>query len=428
MGLMSTPFTPPRKQSGLLPVGLQNAPQTNRPYPVSRRGFLERLSLASMSAAIGSEIVFADRMPQGLIPVALAQGAEGWTVPGKDGLSVMNDRPLVAETPAHLLDDAITPAKHLFIRNNGLAPAPELLNADTWTLEIAGESCERPTTFTLKELKEKFTHHTLQMVLECAGNGRSEFNPPAKGNQWTTGGVGCPKWTGIRLADVLKHCGIKTDAVYIGYYGAERASIGRSEEVGHLARCADCQGAGGRVAAGLCHEWRGYPFAKWAAVAPDVWRLGGLDLRQMGEENRHPRPRARRRKDDGPLLSPAALSCGPGHDGAGGGHGHHRGDAGEVAHHLSQIRHHASAGRKLAVRGQAWVGEEAVASVAVSIDFGSTWVQAELDKPVNRYAWQQWRAQLTLPERATMRSGRARRTIRAARSQWCCPVGIQKVT
>ncbi len=151
--------------------------------PVSRRGFLGRLGLVSMSAAVGGEIVFADQMPSGLIPAALAQSPQPFQFTGKEGLSVMNDRPLVAETPAHLLDDAITPAKHLFVRNNGIAPAPESLDPDKWTLEIADESCAKPTTFTLKELKEKFPHHTLQMMLECAGNGRSEFNPPATGNQ-----------------------------------------------------------------------------------------------------------------------------------------------------------------------------------------------------------------------------------------------------
>ena len=126
--------------------------------PVSRRGFFETLGLASMTAALGVEIVFADRLPAGLMPVALAQGGEPSGLTGKEGLSVLNDRPLVAETPAHLLDDAVTPAKHLFVRNNGLVPAPETLDPDTWTLEIAGESCLRPTTFTLKELKEKFNY------------------------------------------------------------------------------------------------------------------------------------------------------------------------------------------------------------------------------------------------------------------------------
>ena len=52
--------------------------------------------------------------------------------------------------------------------------------------------------------------------------GAPEFNPPAKGNQWTIGAVACAKWTGVRLRDLLKDVGIKEDAVYIGYYGADK--------------------------------------------------------------------------------------------------------------------------------------------------------------------------------------------------------------
>ena len=32
--------------------------------------------------------------------------------------------------------------------------------------------------------------------------------------------MGCPKWTGVRLRDVLEKVGMRDDAVYIGYYGA----------------------------------------------------------------------------------------------------------------------------------------------------------------------------------------------------------------
>ncbi|MBL9200961.1 MAG: molybdopterin-dependent oxidoreductase, partial [Opitutaceae bacterium] len=224
---MSSKPSPSHRPADLHPHDPGDARRANefgagrRADPGSRRGFLGKLGLVSMSAAVGAKIVFGDKLPAGFIPAARAQSPEPFRIVGKEGLSVMNDRPLVAETPAHLLDDAITPAKHLFVRNNGHAPAPEMLDPDKWTLEIAGESCERPTTFSLKELKAKFQAHTLQMVLECAGNGRSEFNPPATGNQWTTGGVGCPQWTGVRLADVLRHCGIRKDAVYVGYYGAD---------------------------------------------------------------------------------------------------------------------------------------------------------------------------------------------------------------
>ncbi len=82
--------------------------------PVSRRGFLRGGGLAAMSAAVGASIPFAKYMPGGLIPAALAQSDAPFELPGKDGLTILNDRPINAETPAHLLDDKVTPAARLF--------------------------------------------------------------------------------------------------------------------------------------------------------------------------------------------------------------------------------------------------------------------------------------------------------------------------
>ena len=93
-------------------------------------------------------------MPNGLIPVAMAQSNEPFSIPDKPGLSILNDRPLNAETPAHLLNDDITPASRLFVRNNGLPP--QTVDPKTWTLAIAGESVKTPKTFTLAELKRRF--------------------------------------------------------------------------------------------------------------------------------------------------------------------------------------------------------------------------------------------------------------------------------
>ncbi len=59
------------------------------------------------------------------------------------------------------------------------------------------------------------------MVLECGGNGRSFFTPPASGNQWTNGGAGCAEWTGVSLADVLKSAGVKPSGIYTAQYGAD---------------------------------------------------------------------------------------------------------------------------------------------------------------------------------------------------------------
>jgi DMSO/TMAO reductase YedYZ molybdopterin-dependent catalytic subunit len=194
--------------------------------PVTRRGFLKNSGLAAMSAAVGASIPFAHLMPAGLIPAAVADSEQPFEIPGKEGLIVLNDRPINAETPAHLLDDEVTPARYLFVRNNGRPPARSAIDPDGWQLEIGGESAARSATFTLAELKARFKHYTYQLQLECGGNGRSEFVPPASGNQWSVGAVGCPQWTGVRLRDVLEHVGMKDDAVYIAYYGADLHASG----------------------------------------------------------------------------------------------------------------------------------------------------------------------------------------------------------
>ena len=101
---------------------------------VSRRGFLGGAGLAAMGAAVGGPVVFGDKMPAGLVPAALAQDKRTPPLPRRRGRSccssraktpnlvVLGDKPLVAETPEHLLDDDTTPTPKFFIRNNGLIP------------------------------------------------------------------------------------------------------------------------------------------------------------------------------------------------------------------------------------------------------------------------------------------------------------------
>ena len=184
---------------------------------LTRRGFVK--GLAGFSGIIGAQVVYHHAMPTGLIPAVFANTEKVFVIEGKDGLRVLNDRPLNAETPAHLLNDDITPTERFFIRNNGIPPAQA--TADGWVLTVDGESAETTKSYTITELKRRFTNHTRQLTLECGGNGRAEYDPPASGNQWTLGAVGCPEWNGVRLKDVLEDAGLKDDAVYIAYYGAD---------------------------------------------------------------------------------------------------------------------------------------------------------------------------------------------------------------
>ena len=56
-----------------------------------------------------------------------------------------------------------------------------------------------------------------------------------------------------------------------------------------------------------------------------------------------------------------------------------------------------SLGKKVTVSGHAWAGLRSVEKLQVSYDYGTTWHDAKLNKPVNKGAWQQWEADLDLP-------------------------------
>ncbi len=58
-----------------------------------RRGFLKKTGLATMAAMVGASIPFYRNMPIGFVPAALAQES---VLTGKNGLTLLNDRPINA--------------------------------------------------------------------------------------------------------------------------------------------------------------------------------------------------------------------------------------------------------------------------------------------------------------------------------------------
>ena len=166
-----------------------------------RRSFLKQSSLVTLFAMVGTSIPFYRNLPYGFIPAAIAQES---VLIGKDGLTLLEERPINAETPPELLDDAITPTNRHFIRNNGIPP--ENIDPSTWILTIDG-FVDNPLALTIKDMREQFEVVTMALMLECCGNGRALFDPPVKGNQWTYGAVACSEWTGVRLKEVLEKAG-----------------------------------------------------------------------------------------------------------------------------------------------------------------------------------------------------------------------------
>jgi DMSO/TMAO reductase YedYZ molybdopterin-dependent catalytic subunit len=368
---------------------------------VSRRGFLGGAGLAGMTAAVGGvAIPFAASMPGGLIPAAMAQTAdapEPFDFPGKSpGLVSLGDRPLVAETPEHMLDDETTPYENFFIRNNGTPPEPPA-DPDAWVVTIDG-FVDTPLELTLGELKSRFEHHTRHTVLECGGNGRAFFNPPGRGNQWTNGGASCGEWTGAKLSDVLRAAGIRPEAIYTAHFGADihlsgdldREVISRGVRL-EKAMADECMVVWG-MNGGPLPDIHGGPvrllIPGWPGSASHKW-LRKITLRDV--------------EHDGPGMTGTSYRMPirpmiPGSDP----------DPDNFAimesMPLRSIITNPANGtvlpagtRSLALRGAAWNGDVGVKAVHLSTDFGQTWQAATLADPRNAYDWRRWTAEVSLP-------------------------------
>ncbi len=360
----------------------------------SRRRFLGGSAALTSARLLGMTIPSFRFLPAGLLPVGLLDaGAAIATEVGE--LRLLNDRPLNAETPAHLLDDPITPAERLFVRNNGLLPA----STDTrgWHLKVSGEACAAPKSFDIAELKRSFPSHSYQLQLECGGNGRAEFRPRVAGNQWTTGAIGCPQWTGVRVRDVLEACGIKDNAVYLGFKGADRHLSGDPSKtvisrgvpmrkaledeslVAYAMNGAPIPDQHGAPLRLVCGGWPGSVSGKWLTELLIRDRVHD-GAKMLGSSYRVPcnpvAPGVAVADEDLCIIESMPVKS-------------------LITAPRSGLT--VRAGRPLEVRGFAWAGDLAVQRMQISTDFGQTWEPARLEAAPNRLAWQRWRGSVTLP-------------------------------
>ena len=364
-------------------------PATETADSEDRRRFLRGAGFATVGALAGMTIPFHRNMPAGLVPAAFAQDDP---LADKDGLTLLGDRPVNAETPAHLLDDAITPTNRHFIRNNGLLP--DSMEADGWTLTIDG-FVDNPLTLTIDDLRSRFEVVTQALHIECGGNGRAAFDPPARGNQWTVGAVGCSEWTGVRLKDVLEAAGVQAAAVYTGHFGAD-IHLSGDPELDTLSRGIPIEKAldddvliaweqngeaihpmNGAPLRLVVPGWPGSCSQKWLTriwvrdVVHDGEKMGGQSYRVPA----YPvAPGTDVPNEDMVIMGPMPVKS-----------------------IVTFPANGAETGLSTETRGHAWVGDRTVEKLEISIDFGATWMEAELDAPVNKGAWQNWRANVTFP-------------------------------
>ena len=365
-----------------------------------RRGVLAGTALAAVGAALGAAVPFGARMPAGLLPAALAQGAGApptLRMDGKAPLIVLGERPLVAETPEAMLDDEVTPAEKMFIRNNGGVPDRPAGDARAWRMKVEGE-VNTPLDLSVGDLEARFEVVTLRLQMECGGNGRAAFAPETRGNQWGNGAISNGEWTGVRLRDVIRAAGPKETARFTGHYGADphlsgdpnRVAISRGMPVAKAME--DTTLIAFRLNGGAMPQVHGHPVRLivpgWPGSLSQKW-LTRIVLRATphdgagmgGTSYRLPvRPIVPGSNDNG--ASFADMTSMP------------------VRALLTNVAHgtRLPAGtRRVEVRGHAWAGDLDVRAVHVSVDFGATWGEMAVAAPRNRHSWQRWTGAVDLP-------------------------------
>lgn len=298
-------------------------------------------------------------------------------VAAQAGLVVHPGEALNCETPPADLGGAVTPSARFYRRNHFEIP---VIDPATWRLRVGG-MVRQPLSLSLHDLTQ-LPAETTTVTLECAGNGRSLFQPPAQGLQWGPGAVGTAEWTGPRLADVLGRAGIRPGACEVIFGGADRGAVG---DVPHPVRferslpVRDALESGALLAYAMNGEplpaRHGYPVRLvvpgWYAVASVKWLA---DVRVAGEPF------------DGYFQSVHYV-----YDRDRGGR--HTPEAVREMQVRALITRPGT-GQELAaggviVRGVAWSGAAPIVRVEVSVADGP-WQKARLVGAPAAHGWQEW--------------------------------------
>ena len=323
--------------------------------------------------------------------LSLLSLAPGLVLRGGDragpGLTIRSANPEDFEMPLSGFGTWLTPAENFFVRTHIYKPKVELAD---WRLRVDG-LVERELTLDMAQL-EKLPRVEQVAVIECAGNGRSFYEPGVAGMQWRYGAVGNARWTGVRLADVLRRAGVKSGATQVLFNGADvpmgkvpdfvrSVPIGKALDSDTLLAFqmngAPLPSSHGFPLRLVPCGWAGDSWVKW------VTNITLLDKEYDGFFMKTAYRRPVHTVAPGTPVDPSAMTP-------------------VTAIKPKSVIASPLAGERLAagevtIRGAAWAGESPVARVDVSTDSGRTWRQAKLGADRARYAWRLWEAAWTPP-------------------------------
>jgi DMSO/TMAO reductase YedYZ molybdopterin-dependent catalytic subunit len=225
----------------------------------------------------------------------------------------------------------------------------------------------------------------LVSVIECAGNGRSFYQPTVTGLQWRYGAVANIRWAGVRLGDVLKKAGMRASTREILFNGAD-VPMGTMPDFVRTVPVAkamhpdtllayEMNGAAIPASHGfplrlIVPGWAGDSWVKW------VTEIEARDQEFDGFFMKTAYRRPMKTVSPGAALDPAELTP-------------------VTAINPKSVISSPREGQKLAqgavtIHGAAWAGESPVAHVDVSTDNGRTWRPARLGADQSKYSWRLW--------------------------------------
>lgn len=349
---------------------------------LSRRRMLKVAAVAALTAAAAPRSL--------LLPTASA--AESAEAKPSAMLRTRVARPYDAETDVAAFREWITPTEALFVRSHFGPPPAATLDPASWRLSLAG-LVRTPHQFSLEDLA-RFESVTLTAVLQCSGNGRAHYRPRVPGVQWERGAVGNVRWTGVRLADVLRRAGVDLErAKHVQLEGADRPvlpttplfyrSIPLTRALHpdtllatHLNDAPLTALHGGPLRL-VVPGWMADGCTKWlTGVTVQAQESEGYYMQTAYRYPEHPVE---------PGAAPSTGSMKPVEE--------------MIVKSLiaSPAEGTTVTGDQLTVRGVAWTGDGLVTRVEVSTDAGQRWQDATLLGEDLPYAWRKWEWRGSVP-------------------------------
>jgi DMSO/TMAO reductase YedYZ molybdopterin-dependent catalytic subunit len=270
----------------------------------------------------------------------------------------------------------LTPNPEFFVFHQTTAPAVAL---ESWKLHVVG-CIERPATLTLADLgRIAGPRQELEFTLECAGNlPRPEI---------MNGQVGNARWSGFRLAALLNHCGVTSEAREVIFFGADQVRDSAGVPFGPHARSVFIQDILNSDAILATHmngeplsPEHGFPLRLilpgWYGMTQIKWlsRIELIDRRFEGAHMSRNYHTLQAHPGDGrdPLVLEISIS---------------KTRLKSVIGRVSRRRHQGSWIYRVA--GAAWGGAAPIDRVEVQVD-EEPWRTAEINERRGRYAWLLW--------------------------------------